>query len=251
MAHRDKVDKEVQRIIKLGIIQRLNSPYINPVVHVINKDGTIRLCLDARRLNEILIEEWECPETAEVLFQKCEGMNVMSNLDITSSFCQVPLHSYSPKYTAVQYGGQRYEFRIVPFGLKTSTAALVRGLDHALQGLGEQIISFVDDTLITSVNNELHLEHLDAILNRLQKNNLTLNLTKSHFFRKETKFLGFILTTEGVKPDPEKLQNIQEFSAPKNVKQLQGFLELINFYSRFSEEHAGYGTKRHRKASKK
>ena len=126
----------------------------------------------------------------------------------------------------------------MPFGLKTSTAALVRRLDDGLQGIGDHIISFVDDTLITSESTTQHLEHLEELLARLERNNLTFNLSKSNFFEKETRFLGFILTTEGIKPDPEKIQGIMEFPPPKNVKQLRGFLGLINFYSKFSSKHA-------------
>ena len=238
MAYREKVEEEIQKMLDMGIIQRSSSPYINPIVPVIKKDGTVRLCLDARRLNEILIEDWECPEPAEVLFQKCKGMRVMSSLDMTSSFWQVPLHIDSKKYTAFQHRGKSYEFNVVPFGLKTSTAALVRGLDHALHGIGDHVISFVDDTLITSESTQQHLKHLDEILARLMKNNLTLNLSKSSFFKKETKFLGFILTIQGIKPDPEKIQGIMEFPIPKNTKQLRGFLGLVNFYSKFSSKHA-------------
>ena len=238
MAYRDKVDEEIKRMLDMGIIQRSNSSYINPIVPVIKKDGTIRLCLDARKLNEILIEDWECPEPAEILFQKCKGTKVMSSLDMTSSFWQVPLENNSKQYTAFQHRGKSYEFNVVPFGLKTSTAALVRGLDKALQGIGDHIISFVDDTLITSESTQQHLEHLEEILTRLERNNLTLNLNKSHFFKKETKFLGFILTTDGIKPDPDKIQGIADFPAPRNVKQLRGFLGLINFYSKFSSKHA-------------
>lgn len=131
-----------------------------------------------------------------------------------------------------------YEFRLVLFSLKTSTAALVRGLDYALQGLGDQIILFVGDTLITSDTNELHFEHLDLIMDRLEDGNLTLNLIKSHFLKKETKFLGFILTKEGVRPNTEKMQDTQEFTVPWNVEQLRGFLGLNNLYSKFSKEDA-------------
>lgn len=67
---------------------------------------------------------------------------------------------------------------------------------------------------------------------------LTLNKKKSHFFRKDTKFLGFILTTEGIKPDPEKISSIQDSPAPRNIKQWRGFLGLINFYSKLSDKHA-------------
>ena len=86
-----------------------------------------------------------------------------------------------------------------------SFAALVRELDHVLQGIGDNIISFVDDTLITSESAKQYLEHLKELLTRLEKNNLTLNLSKSNFFKKGTKFLGFILTTEGIKLDEEKV----------------------------------------------
>ena len=76
------------------------------------------------------------------------------------------------------------------------------------------------------------------MLYRLKKYSLTTNLSKSHFFRKETKFLGFVLNTEGIKPDPEKIQGIKEFPPSKNIKQLRGFLELVNFYSKFSSRHS-------------
>ena len=82
------------------------------------------------------------------------------------------------------------------------------------------------------------MEHLEELLTRHEKSHLTLNLSKSSFFKKEIKFLGFILTTEVIKPDPEKIRGIMEFPTPKNEKQLRGFLVLVNFYSEFSSRHA-------------
>ena len=161
MAYREKVDEEIKRMLDMAIIQRSSSSYINPIVPVIKKDGTVRLCLDARKLNDILLEDWECPEPAEVLIQKCKGIKVMSSLDMTSSFWKVPLGAESKKYTAFQHRGKSYEFNVVPFGLKTSTVALVRGRDHVLQDIGDHIISFVDDTLITSESTKQHLKHLE------------------------------------------------------------------------------------------
>ena len=93
LAYREKVDEEIKRMLKMGIIQRSSSPYINPLVPVIKKDGTVRLCLDARKLNDILLEDWKCPEPAEVLLQRCKGIKVMSSLDMTSIFWQVPLQA--------------------------------------------------------------------------------------------------------------------------------------------------------------
>ena len=99
MAYREKVDEEIKKMLDMGIIQRSSSSYINPIVPVIKKDGTVRLCLDARKLNDILLEDWECPEPAEVLFQKCKGIKVMSSLDMTSSFWQVPLRAVKEVYS--------------------------------------------------------------------------------------------------------------------------------------------------------
>ena len=112
IAYREKVDEEIRKMLNMGIIQRSSSPYINPIVPVIKKDGTVRLCLDARKFNEILLEDWECPEPAEVLFQRCKGIKIMSSLDMTSSFWQVPLQTESKKYTAFQHRGKSYEFNL-------------------------------------------------------------------------------------------------------------------------------------------
>ena len=84
---------------------------------------------------------------------------------------------------------------------------MVRGLDQVLRGIGEHVITFVDDIFITSKSKstEQHLQHLEELLERLEDCGITLNLEKSHFFIEETRFLGFRLKTEGIKPDPEKL----------------------------------------------
>lgn len=136
-------------MLQARVIQSSGSAYINPLVTVIKKDGAVRQCLDARKLNYIMEEDCGCPEPAEVLFQRYKERKIMSSLDMTSSFWQIPLHPDSRKFTAFQQRGKSYEFTVVPFGLKTSTAALVRGLDHTLKHIGEHVITFVDDTLIT------------------------------------------------------------------------------------------------------
>ena len=124
------------------------------------------------------------------------------------------------------------------FGLKTSTAALVRALDFVLNGLGNFYLTFVDDSFCVFENVHQHSLHLKLLFHRLMENNLTINLEKSHFFRSEVKFLGHILTSTWIKPDPEKIEIIQKFSRPRNLKELREFLGFINFYTKFSKHHA-------------
>ena len=118
------------------------------------------------------------------------------------------------------------------------TAALLRALDFVLNGLGNFYLTFIDDIFCASGDVHHHLLHLDLLSHRLMENNLTINLEISHFLRSEVKFLGHILTSTGIKLDPEKIETIQNFSRPRNLKELRGFLGLINFYTKFSKNHA-------------
>ena len=185
-----------------------------------------------------MINDYECAEPTEVLFQRCGGSKIMSTMDLTSSFWQIPLAEESKKYKAFLHEGRCYQFCVTSFGLKTSTAALVRALDFVLSGLGNFYLTFIDDIFCASQNVYQHLLHLKLLFHRLLENNLTINLEKSHFFRSEVKFLGHILTSTGIKPVPEKIEAIRNFSRPRNLKELRGFLGLINFYTKFSKKHA-------------
>ena len=86
MKLRDLVTSEINNLLELGIITRSTSPYINPLVTSLKKDGSVRICLDDRKLNEIMINDYECAEPTEVLFQRCAGSKIMSTMDLISSF---------------------------------------------------------------------------------------------------------------------------------------------------------------------
>lgn len=105
----------------------------------------------------------------------------MSILDMTSSFWHVLSHPESRKYTAFQHKGRTYEFQVVSFGLNTSTAALVRGLEYTLRDIGEHMITFVANKLVMTESNGLHLQHLEDLFKRLSESGITLILEKSHF----------------------------------------------------------------------
>lgn len=127
------------------------------------------------------------------------------------------------------YDGKCYRFTVTPFGLSTSSAALTRGLDTVLDdGVKENTIIYVDDCLCYSEDLETHLLHLDLLLSNLRRANLTINLEKSQFFRQEIAYLGYRLTTQGIRAMDEKIEAITKFPTPRNQKQLKGFLGLTN-----------------------
>lgn len=162
----------------------------------------------------------------------------MTTLDLTSSFRQIPLKEESKKFTAFRVEGQCYEFNVTPFGLKTCSAALIRGLSIVLQGLDDYVINFVDDLLVICKSFEEHLGHLENLFEKFRDNNMTLSFKKSNFAKRKTEFPGHILSADGLKPQPGKIQIIKDYRRPKNIKQLRGFLGFINFYAEFAKDHA-------------
>ena len=169
-------------MLENGIIRRSNSNYINPIVIVIKKGGSVRLCLDARELNRRLEEDRECPPGIEEIFKKCRNVLFISNLDLTASFWQVRLAEKYRKYTAFIINGRVYEFCVVPFGLAVSTSALLRALDVAL--------AECESLLCLSENLEQHIEHLRTLF---QKNERTWNhsqFQKVQFCPKRSKIFG-------------------------------------------------------------
>ena len=197
------------------------------------KDNSVRVCFDGRELNKRLIMDHESPRTIVELLQICEKIQIMSSLDLTSSFWQIPLKEESKQYTAFMHEGKIYEFEVCPFGTKVSTAALVRGLDFVLRGLGNNLINFVDDVLCISSNEKQHLIHLENFLSRIKEYNFTLSFKKSKFFVEEVDFLGFTLTTHGIMPQEGKIDLIKNYPTPRNERHLKRFLGLVTFYTKF------------------
>lgn len=236
---RESVNREIEDMLKEGIIERSNSSYCNPLRIVSKKDGGVRLCLDARHLNDVIESDNEAPPPIEELLCKYDGVKYMSTTDLTHGYWQIPLDRQSRQYTAFLHGGTLYQFCRIPFGLKTAGSGFIRALNLAL---GNEFSSFltcyVDDLLITSRDFNSHLAHLEAVFSRLSQHNFTIRLSKSLFFRTSVPFLGFILTPEGVRPNPDKLEVIKNFPVPSNKKQLQQFLGVCNYYRRFSVQYA-------------
>jgi transposase InsO family protein len=240
-ALRDAVDLEIQEMLKVGIIERSVSPFCNPLRIVKKKDGRVRLCLDARYLNDIIESDNESPPLINDLLQTHYGTEYFSSVDLTHGYWQVPLENESRCYTAFLHGSTLYQFCRIPFGLKTAGSGFIRALNLAFNNeFSNFLTTYIDDLLISSKSFEQHLEHLNLIFNRLQKHNFTLRLSKSLFFQKSIPFLGFVLSGQGVYPDPEKIKIIQDFSQPKNKKQLQQFLGICNYYRQFSLKYANF-----------
>jgi hypothetical protein len=237
--YQEAVETELQRMLKWGVIERCNSPYVSPLVTVIKKNGSVRLCLDARRINSVTVPAYDGPQPIPEILARCGRVKYMSTIDLSTSFWQVGLREDCRDYTAFMYKGKCYRFTVTPFGLSTSLASLIRGLDTALsEEIKKNLIIYVDDCLCYSTTIEQHLANLTSLFTEFKNANITINLDKTQFFRDEIEYLGYKLTTKGIETVPSKISAIQNFPVPKNQKQLKGFLGLTNYYQKFTKDYA-------------
>ena len=165
----------------------------------------------------------------------------MSTSDLANGYWQIPLAKASRPYTAFLYGTRLYQFCRIPFGLKMAGSGFIRALTQVCdRDFDEFLTIYIDDLLITSTSFEQHLGHLQSVFTGLQDNNFTLRFDKSFFCRTSVRFLGFVLSVEGIRPAPARLKVIEEFAEPSNKKQLQAFIGVCTYYRQFSVRHANY-----------
>jgi len=229
-----KVDAEIQRMLDMQIIEKSTSPWSSPIVCIEKKNGDIRVCLDARKINTVIIPDRECPTNMEETLIKFKGMKYLSSIDLTAGYWQCPLKQNCREITAFLHRGRNYQFKVLPFGLINSVAEFQKILD---QVLGPEVMNFaavyVDDIQITSASFQEHMQHLETIFRKLAEHNITINKKKSQFLKKQVTFLGHVISEKGISMDPDKIQTIKNFQPPRTKKQVQSFLGFINFYRKF------------------
>lgn len=220
MSQRPAVGKELQELLDMDILEPSDSDFCNPLHVVPDKKGKVRLCLDARFINAVIFSDNECQPRIEELLQKFEGDKFFSITDLVRGYWQIPLEENSKKYTAFLHDGHLYQFKRVPFGLKTAGRGFIRALHRALgHELTEFVACYIDDIMMASKSFEEHLSHLSSLFEKLIASGFTLSLEKSNFFKEEVSFLGFKLSAKGVQGEEKKFSEIADFPCPKDKRQ--------------------------------
>lgn len=237
--HKTAVDEQIQHMLDWEIIRPCPTQYLSPLVVVRKPDDSIRLCLDARNINAVTVPEYDAPPKINDILNHFKGKKFFSSTDITSSFWQIPIHIEDQKYVGFKYRNITYVWCRTPFGLRNSSASLIRALENVLKDdFDKGIMIYVDDILCASATFEEHVEQLNYVFNKLEKAGFTLKLSKSKFFQLQIPFVGHIINQEGICPDPNKIQAIRDFPTPSNLKRLRAFLGLCNYYTRFVDKYA-------------
>jgi hypothetical protein len=207
-ALRNQVREQIQAMLKDGILEESHSAYINQIILVVREGRAVHICLDARRINKQMVPDSTKVWPMRQLLQKFYGAKYITSLDLSSAFLQIPLAQSSRQLTAFQFESNVYQFTTVPYGFKNSLAAFIRALEKVLgnSGLNNNLVMYVDDLIIHSPTYTEHLHHFDLVLEKLRSAGFTVNAAKCQFCKTEIKFLGHIISDEGVKADHERIE---------------------------------------------
>lgn len=244
MAMKNEVEKQIKELLEQGIIRQSESPYNSPVWIVPKKldssnEKKYRMVVDYRKLNAVTISDrYPIPEINEVLSQM-KSQKFFTVLDLKSGFHQIPLHEKDIPKTAFSVNNGKYEFTRLPFGLRNAPAIFQRTLDNILRELiGKCCYVYIDDIIIFGEDEETHLNNIGKVFSTLEKANMKVQIDKCEFFKSEVEYLGFIVSSEGIKTNPKKVETIKNFSCPKTLKDLRSFLGMSGFYRRFIRDYA-------------
>ena len=235
----EKVQLQIQEMLQQGIIRPSRSPIHSPLVPVVKKDGKIRLCVDYRNLNQHIINDSYPLPNINTILQNLGKGKIFSCLDLKQGYHQIPLDEQSKSLTAFIAPGGLYEYNVMPMGLKDCPSAFSRIRNQVLIGLTGSNV-YMDDIIVQGVSLEDNIKNLEEVLVRLQEAKLTIKLSKCDFFKSSVKYLGHIVSAEGLKPQPEKVEAITNMPKPQTVRQLQSFLGLIKYYRRYIKELCSY-----------
>ena len=228
-------------LLSSGVIQESKSPFASNLVLVRKKDGSLRLCVDYRKLNSRTIKDSYNLPRVDSLIDCLKGSSYFAGLDLLSGYHQVsvaPEHIERTAFSAGPFGF--YEYTRMPFGLCNAPGTFQRLMEKVLEGLNMVTCAvYLDDVIIFASSKEEFYKRLAEVLNRLRKANLKLKPKKCKFLYRKLDFLGFTVSEEGISCNQNHLEAVATWPAPKNVKEVQSFLGFTNFYRRFI---AGYST---------
>lgn len=229
-----KVDEMIIKLLEMGIIRKCRSPWNSPIVVVGKKDGSIRLCQDFRKINEIT-EKFSFPMAdPQTIFDSLSGASMFSSLDLGQAYYQVYLDETSQLKTAFSTKKGQFCYNRMPFGLCTAPATF-QSLMHILFDdiLYNGVAAYLDDVLVYGRTVEEHDKNLEEVFKRIKNAGLRINPKKCSLYQSELVFLGHKISADGISTNDVMVKKIIEAEIPKCTKQLRSFLGLANYYRKF------------------
>ena len=238
--YRDEVKAQINHLLELGILQPSTSPWSSSIVTVKKKDGGIRICIDFRAVNAISAPDPYQMPLIEELLDLLGAAKFISKVDLNKGFHQIPISPPDMSKTAFCTPWGKFEFKVMPFGLRNGPAVFQRLMDQVLHRDSERAVVYIDDIGIFSATWNDHCQDIRTVLSRLKEAGLTANLSKCSWGQTHCEFLGHLVGEGMVSPADLKVQAVRQFAQPVTKKNVRQFLGLTGYYRRFVPEYASH-----------
>ncbi len=237
--HKKKVvQSELEAMLEMGVIEESHSDWASPIVLVPKTDGSVRFCVDYRKVNAVSkFDAYPMPRVDELL-DRLGTARFYSTLDLTKGYWQIPLSPLSKEKSAFTTPFGLHQFITLPFGLFGAPATFQRLMDKILRPHTAYAAAYLDDIIIYSQDWQRHMVHLREVLRALRGAGLTANPKKCAIGRVEVRYLGFHLGHGQVRPQIDKTTAIAACPRPKTKKEVRQFLGLAGYYRRFIPDYS-------------
>ena len=232
---KEEVEKQIAFLLEQGWIEPRKSPFGAPILFAEKKDGGLRMCQDFRGVNKITLKDKHPIGRIDDLIESLHGAKWFSSLDLQAGYHQIRISEEDVDKTGFLTHQGQYVYRVLPFGLSNAPSTFARMMQKVLEPvLGKYVVVYLDDILIYSKGTEEeHMQHVENVMQLLEKAQLYCKLSKCTFGQKETKFLGHIVGADGIQVDPQKVSVLLNWPRPANVADVRSFLGLAVYFRKF------------------
>jgi len=229
-----EIDRQLGELSSQDMVEPASSPWASNIVVVAKKDGSLRMCVDYRGLNNVTRKDsYPLPRIADCL-DELSNATFFSTFDLRSGYFQVAMEEEDMDKTCFLTRKGTYRFKSMPFGLSNAPATFQRLMDAVLVGLNHDMcLVYLDDIILFSKSVEDHLIRLKLLFDRLRKANLKLKPSKCHLLQRTVHFLGHVISAGQVATEPEKIEQVVSWPVPKDVTEVRSYLGLVSYYRRF------------------
>ncbi len=230
-----ETQKQVSDSLKRGLLRNSSSPYGAPILFVRKADGSLRMCIDYRALNNQTIKDKFPLPRIDDLLDRLTKARIFSKLDLAQGYHQMRMEPGHEHKTAFRTPFGLYEWTVMPFGLTNAPAQFQRLMNSVLQDCvtDNYVVVYLDDIMIYSETEQEHIEHLRTVFTKLREQKLYLRLKKCSFFQSTVKYLGFIVSKGTLRADPAKFDAIRNWPQPVSKTEIMSFLGLAGQYRKF------------------
>lgn len=233
-----EVRQHLRQLLDSGVIRRSYSPWASNMVLVRKKDGSLRICVDFRQLNKNTVKDSYALPRIDEMLDTLAGSRYYTVLDMKSGYHQIEMEEEHKERTAFTAGSLGFfEYNRLPFGLSNSPATYQRFMEDILENLNHEVcLVYLDDVIVFSETFEEHISRLTQVFQKFREAGLKLSSKKCAFCAKKVKYVGHIVSAEGIEPDPGKIEKIAQWSVPTNVDELRQYLGFASYYRKFIKD---------------